>query len=293
VEPEQVARAIDRAVKELFPAGAVARAELLRHGDDPAIGPGQLMVRVVVPGRGGADALAAWAGTHRQQMDELRREVSLRLPAARLLEFVLEDGDSDAAAIRIPDDGSLAAEQLSSREIVAKAVALLRENYVFPDQAERVAADIEARLAAGEYDDLDEISLTELLTSHLQEASGDKHLGVRLGGGPQPRRDGSGRDGPTRHEAPSDSDGPEDHEARRLKMRQRGRLDNFGIHRVERLDGNVGYLDLRRVPVPENAGRARRSGPRHRVRQGPAPRAADRQRATADRRRGPRRARDH
>jgi len=39
-------------------------------------------------------------------------------------------------------------------------------------------------------------------------------------------------------------------------MRQIGRLDNFGIHRVERLDGNVGYLDLRRVPAPENAGPA-------------------------------------
>ena len=39
-------------------------------------------------------------------------------------------------------------------------------------------------------------------------------------------------------------------------MRQRGRLDNFGIHRVERLDGNVGYLDVRRVAVPANAGPA-------------------------------------
>jgi C-terminal processing protease CtpA/Prc len=39
-------------------------------------------------------------------------------------------------------------------------------------------------------------------------------------------------------------------------MRQMGRLDNFGIHRVERLDGNIGYLDLRRVPMPENAGPA-------------------------------------
>ncbi len=39
-------------------------------------------------------------------------------------------------------------------------------------------------------------------------------------------------------------------------MRQRGRLDNFGIRRVERLDGNVGYLDVRRVAVPANAGPA-------------------------------------
>jgi C-terminal processing protease CtpA/Prc len=39
-------------------------------------------------------------------------------------------------------------------------------------------------------------------------------------------------------------------------MRRMGRLDNFGIHRVERLDGNVGYLDIRRIPVPAIAGPA-------------------------------------
>jgi hypothetical protein len=37
----------------------------------------------------------------------------------------------------VPDDGSLAAEQLSGREIVTKAMELLRANYVFPDEAER------------------------------------------------------------------------------------------------------------------------------------------------------------
>ena len=70
----------------------------------------------------------------------------------------------------MPDDGSLAAEQLSGREIVTKALELLRANYVFPEQAEQAATAIEARLEAGEYDNLDEITLTELLTSHLQES---------------------------------------------------------------------------------------------------------------------------
>lgn len=39
-------------------------------------------------------------------------------------------------------------------------------------------------------------------------------------------------------------------------MRRIGRLDNFGIRRVERLDGNVGYLDVRRVAMAANAGPA-------------------------------------
>jgi hypothetical protein len=244
---DQVARVVDHVVKDLFPPGAVLRAELLRHGDDPAIGPGELMLRVLIPGHGNADVLAAWADAHRQQMGDLRRELSLRLPSARLLEFALEDPDPGTAPVSVPDDGSLAAEQLSGREIVTRATALLRENYVFPDQAERVAAEIEARLAAGEYDNLDEIALTERLTGHLQEASGDKHLRMGLGGR---------RPGPRQGPVVGDGGGPADDEARRPRMRQRGMPDNFGIHRVERLDGNIGYLDVRRVAPPEFAGPA-------------------------------------
>ena len=238
-------------MKDLFPDGTVQRAEL-RAGEEP----GQLVVRVFIPA---TEDLAAWAEAHREQMEELRRELSLRLPSAKLLEFTSDA--ADAPLISVPDDGSLAAEQLSSREIVLKALTLLRENYVFPDLAEQVATAVEARLAAREYDDLDEVTLTELLTRHLQETSGDRHLRVRLGGAPGSGRRRPGRGGPDREradreQADRDRGEPADREARRLRVRQIGRLDNFGIHRVERLDGNVGYLDLRRVPAPENAGPA-------------------------------------
>jgi hypothetical protein len=245
---DQIARILDHEVKALFPEGAVQRAEL-RHGEDP----GQLVVRVFIPA---AEDLPAWAEVHREQMEALRRELSLRLPSAGLVEFTSDA--ADAPVITMPDDGSLAAEQLSSREIVIKALALLRENYVFPELAEQVATAVEVRLAAGEYDSLDEITLTELLTSHLQETSGDRHLRVQLGGarGPGRREPGRGPGEPDRDRADRDSGEPADREVRRLQMRRRGRLDNFGIHRVERLDGNIGYLDLRRVPTPEIAGPA-------------------------------------
>lgn len=171
----------------------------------------------------------------------------------------------------MPDDGSLGAEQLSSREIVIKALALLRENYVFPELAERVATAVEVRLTAGEYDNLDEVTLTELLTSHLQETSGDRHLRVRLGGAPGrgPHEPGRGPGGPDREGADRDSGESAGREARRLQMRQTGQLDNLGINRVERLDGNIGYLDCagcrcRRLPAP-------RSPPRWNLSPGPTP----------------------
>jgi len=269
-EVEQIQRVINHEMRDRFALGSAQRAVLLQHGDDPAIEPGQLMVRVFLPPPGeGEDyeqALAAWQDAHQAGMDTLRRELSLRLPAARLLEFIFDDADPATPRILMPDDGSLAAEQMSGREIVTTALALLRANYVFPELADRAATAVEARLAAGEYDGLDEITLTDLVTRHLQEVCEDKHLALRLGSGPGPGGPGPGGPGPGgpvpgepggrgRRPGP-DLDRPKGHEARRLAMRQMGRLDNFGIHRVERLDGNVGYLDVRRVPVPANAGPA-------------------------------------
>jgi hypothetical protein len=255
-EKDQVERAINHTVRDRFTAGAVQRAVLLEHGEDPGIGPGQLMVRVFVPAPGEPAeyerALAEWQQAHQAGMDQLRRELSLRLPSARLLEFTFDDPGAATPRISVPDDGSLAAEQMSGREIVTTALELLRANYVFPEVAERAAAAVQVRLAAGEYDGLDEISLTELVTRHLQDETRDKHLRLRLGGGP-----GRGPGGPGPGPGPGGPKvEPKGHEAQRLAMRQMGRLDNFGIRRVERLDGNIGYLDLRRVAMAANAGPA-------------------------------------
>ena len=242
-EKQQIEQVINREARERFFTGAVQRAAVLEPGDDPAIPAGQLMVRVFIPAPDEpADyeqALAAWADAHRTGMDNMRRELSLRLPSARLLEFTFDDPGEATPRISMPDDGSLGAEQMSGREIVTTAMSLLRANYVFPEVAEQAAAAVEARLEAGEYDDLDEITLTVLLTRHLQDVTGDKHLRLRLGGGPGP--------GP-------EPGGPEP--GPRPAMRQRGQLINFGIRRVERLDGNVGYLDVRQVPPPAHAGPA-------------------------------------
>ena len=276
-DKDQIERVINHSMKERFSLGTAERAVLLEYGDDPAIGPGQLMVRVFVPAPDEpADyeqALAAWQEANRAGMDTMRRELSLRLPSARLLEFTFDDPAEATPRITMPDDGSLAAEQMSGREIVTTALSLLRANYVFPEVAEQAATAVEARLAAGEYDDLDEITLTELLTRHLQEVTEDKHLRVLLGGPPpergpggpgpgpgSPRPGGPGR-GPGRPESRpgperAEPGEPDNHEARRLAMRRMGRMDNFGIRRVERLDGNIGYLDLRRVAMAANAGPA-------------------------------------
>ena len=227
-------------VKLRFPAGAVQRVALRQSGDDPE----ELLVRVFIAVPDGSRdpqrSLQAWAQAHEARMKRLRRELSLRLPEARLLEFTVDDaGDPDVAPrITMPDDPALTSTPLSAREIVETTLALLRASYVFPDRAEQAATAIEARLAAGEYDDLDEAVLAERLTGQLDEICADKHLRVRTMP-PRPARPGRAEPGPSR--------------PGRGHPGFPGHPGNYGIHRVERLEGNVGYIDLHGVAPPDEA----------------------------------------
>lgn len=225
-------RLVDREVKARFPAGSVRRVTLLQQGD----GPDDLVVRVFADtGTGnGPRSLDRWAQACQAQMKRMRRELSLRLPEAKLLEFTV-DGTGEpgsAPVISLPHDPAVETQTLPPRELVATALSLLRVDYVFPDLAERAATAIEARLATGEYDGLAEQALADRLTSQLQEICDDKHLRVRT----TPRRD-------TEPQAAAPPREP----------RQRP-PHNFGICRAERLDGNVGYLDVRAVAHPAEAG---------------------------------------
>lgn len=110
-------------------------------------------------------------------------------------------------------------------------------HYVFPEVARRMAEDVRARLANGEYDALTSArAFCEALTAHLQGICGDRHLRVVYDAEPRPPR------------------GPEPTPAEREEARRLGALRNFGFARVERLPGNVGYLDLRQFAAPDDAG---------------------------------------
>ena len=193
-EAARLEERINREVTARFPAGSVRRATLVLDADDPALEPDELLVRVFVdaPGPSGADPqqfLDDWARTHEVGMRRLRRELSLRLPPARLLEFTVETPADDAAPvprITVPDDPALTTEPLPATELIDIITGLLRSSYVFPERAEQAAVALEASLAAGEYEDLDDEALADKLTSQLYEVCRDKHLRVRT----RPREDG-------------------------------------------------------------------------------------------------------
>jgi retinol-binding protein 3 len=113
-------------------------------------------------------------------------------------------------------------------EVIDGTLRHLNTAYVFPDAAKKMEEAVRARAARKEYDSIASAAdLAKTLTSHLQEVSRDKHLRVLY------RAEGW----PDRPEEPT----PEE----RAKSVENARRANFGFERVERLPGNVGYLELR------------------------------------------------
>src|SRR5262249_12009151 len=80
-------------------------------------------------------------------------------------------------------------------------------------------------------------TFAETLTKHLQEVSHDTHLRVMNRHEPLPK---------PRETPPT----PEE----RQRMRARMSKNNYGFEKVERLDGNIGYLDLRGFVEAEAGG---------------------------------------
>ena len=113
----------------------------------------------------------------------------------------------------------------------------LKDRYVLDNQVAGTLARIEARRKAGAYSELRLAEhLAAALTEDLQALTKDKHLRVFWRSNPIPT---------TAEDLPPD--------VRGLGREQLAR-ENFGFKTVEILDGNIGYLDLRRFVNPAWAG---------------------------------------
>ncbi|MDX1419896.1 MAG: S41 family peptidase [Rubricoccaceae bacterium] len=131
--------------------------------------------------------------------------------------------------------GTPAGLDAEARRVAVDRIAeLLDDRYVFQDVGQEAGAFVTAQLEAGAYDGYASVdAFAERLTEDLQSVTRDGHMRVR----PIPAE-------------PS----PGDPMARREEMRRQMRAENYGFYRVERLDGNVGYLDLRMFAPVEEAG---------------------------------------
>ena len=126
--------------------------------------------------------------------------------------------------------------------VIDGALKALNDAYVFPEVAAKMESAIRARQQRKEYEGITSgRQLAQLLTTHLREVSRDKHLGVNFA--PQPQ----GAAGPAG--AP-----PTDPQAMLERQRVVMGRQNFGFMRLERLAGNIGYVDFRAFMPPAVAG---------------------------------------
>lgn len=125
------------------------------------------------------------------------------------------------------------------QQVIARVVALMHERYVFPDVAKQVEAALRepARRTALEVDDA--AAFARALTEALQAVSRDKHLRVMHSALPVPESSGA---------APAAADIE--------RFRVEAERGNYGVERIERLPGNIGYLELRGFQRAEWAGEA-------------------------------------
>jgi hypothetical protein len=123
-----------------------------------------------------------------------------------------------------PAPDELTAAQI--RAVVDSTIAQVEANYVSPDTGRLITERLRARRDAGGYDALVRpAELGEALTADLRAHNGDRHLGVSVRGGGGAQR------------TPAQAE----------------RYGNYGFARVERLDGNVGYIKLTGISGADEA----------------------------------------
>ncbi len=135
-----------------------------------------------------------------------------------------------AAGVSVPSAQQTprAIDAATRQQVIDGAIDLMQRGYIFEDVAQKMAAALRAHARAGAYDAIaGGADFAAVLTKHLQEVSRDKHLRVIYY--------------PTGIAAAQPPVTDEDR-ARRVAAERR---NNYGFHRVERLDGNVGYIELR------------------------------------------------
>ncbi|NVD99079.1 S41 family peptidase [Massilia sp. BJB1822] len=146
----------------------------------------------------------------------------------RLLITLLLAAAAQASAHEVPSaKGALDA---ATRHALVKELAqTVEDNYVFPDVAKKVAANLRGKDVKNAYASANTVtSLADMLTADLRSSGKDLHFSVRFD--------------PAFKAAPENAV-PSAEEL--IQQREETERLAGGIFRVERLPGNVGYLDVR------------------------------------------------
>ena len=132
----------------------------------------------------------------------------------------------------------------AQKEAVIKETSeVLKKQYIFPDKAEAMASHLQKRFKEGAYDKLDDAAIfANQLSEDMRSISKDLHLGFHF--------DPSLAENVRRFNSRT----ADDAEKAREESLEESRKDNFGFRKIERLQGNIGYLDFRSFGSASAAG---------------------------------------
>jgi hypothetical protein len=147
------------------------------------------------------------------------------------------------ADVRAQGAAAPAVDAAKKRAVVDEIAALFDENYIFSETAKKVGEALRAKLAAGAFDAAaDAATFARAVSSVILDVSKDRHTGFAFA--------------PAIAEDIRRLEGQSEEERAKVRERrlQEARRDNFGFRKVERLEGNIGYLDFREFASPDLAG---------------------------------------
>jgi hypothetical protein len=114
---------IETEIKKRIPAGGIERVAVLQYGDDPVVEPGELAIRIFVAAadeREDRERVAhAFGGTYRRELEQLRHDLTEKLPEARSLEVRFgSDAQGEGPGIKLKWGGrSLETRALSGSDL--------------------------------------------------------------------------------------------------------------------------------------------------------------------------------
>lgn len=129
-----------------------------------------------------------------------------------------------------PDQPDVTIDEKAKAEVIHSLGEKLKEQYVFPDVADKLAKMLEDREAHGDYASVSSgKEFSELLTKQMREIAHDAHLHVvyvyKLPPMPPPPKPGQPQQPPP-------------------QMLVQLKKENYGFDEAKRLSGNIGYLKL-------------------------------------------------
>ncbi|MGH9903057.1 MAG: S41 family peptidase [Pyrinomonadaceae bacterium] len=165
----------------------------------------------------------------------MKRLTKILASAALLAAVVLSNVNTGLAQGGPDQQPDRAIDAATRTQVIEAILKRLKDSYIFPEKAAETEKAIRARQQNKEYDSVTSArEFARKLTEDLQAVSRDKHMNVHYF-----------------HRGTPPDERPEPTAEDRERFRQFAGRINFGFERVERLPGNVGYMDFRGFIDPE------------------------------------------